>query len=306
MDPHNDLEQFIKNVELKTNPETDASVLVKMLSVQEKPQETDSAVNVPGFWRNIMKSKMTKYVAAAVIVIGILVMISMMGGSPDGAGVVWAKVAEKIDQIDTAIHKRTMTVTEWGDESPTTTTGTCYYSRKYGFRSDYGSGEDKLIRYYSSADNTCIVWQPRLKGCLRFIYPDADEFEKRSQRGNPRYTLKKLLTKSEYTELGRSEINGVSVEGIEFTLSEDDELQEGTGRLWVEVGTDLPVYFEMEGVLVREDRNQSSPVKIVMEDFQWNAEIGEDIMPLKLPDDIIYRDSIVEKDKAVDGAEIDK
>jgi len=303
MKPRDDLEQFINGVKLETKPEADARVFEKMLSVQEKPQEIGSAVNVPGFWRNIMKSKITKYVAAAVIVMGILILISFLGGSPDGAGVAWAQVVEKMDQIDTVISK--VTVTEGADES-TAVTGTRYYSRKYGHRMDYGDGTDKSINYYSSADNTYIIWHVGQKGCLRFIYPDAEEFEKRTRRGDPRSLVKKVMTEYEYKEIGRSEINGVTVEGIEFIQPADGDLQGGTGRLWVEVGTDLPVYFEVESVFARGDGGKTESLKMVIEEFQWNAEIGADIMPLKLPDDIIYRDEIVDKDKETDESEIDK
>jgi hypothetical protein len=44
--------------------------------------------------RTIMKSRMTRYAAAAVIIIGVMVGLDSMNGSPDGAGIVWAEVLE--------------------------------------------------------------------------------------------------------------------------------------------------------------------------------------------------------------------
>ena len=158
MDPNNNLEHFIKNVELKTKPKTDANVLKKILSVQEKTPEINSAAEPPNIRRIIMQSKIIKYAAAAVIIIGVLITISFLGGSPDGAGVAWARVADKIDQIDTAIYQSKLIISKI-DGTEESGGATHYYSREYGYRRDMkeDSEDHMLIMYYSARDNVEIL-----------------------------------------------------------------------------------------------------------------------------------------------------
>ncbi|MFC1737505.1 hypothetical protein ACFL1G_00450 [Planctomycetota bacterium] len=51
-------------------------------------------------WENIMKSKISKLTAAAVIIIAVLIGINQFGGSIDGASVAFAEVASRVAQVD--------------------------------------------------------------------------------------------------------------------------------------------------------------------------------------------------------------
>ena len=51
-------------------------------------------------WENIMKTRITKLAAAAVIVIAVLVGINQLGGSVDGASVAWGDVTHRVARVD--------------------------------------------------------------------------------------------------------------------------------------------------------------------------------------------------------------
>lgn len=51
-------------------------------------------------WRIIMKSKMTKYIAAAVILIAVVISINYFGGSVDFASIAWANVEESLREVN--------------------------------------------------------------------------------------------------------------------------------------------------------------------------------------------------------------
>lgn len=66
---------------------------------EEKKDQTAGSNTGPTFiWRTIMKSKITRLAAAAVIIIAVLAGINYFGGSIDGAGVAWAELVERVEQ----------------------------------------------------------------------------------------------------------------------------------------------------------------------------------------------------------------
>lgn len=60
------------------------------------PGKAASSVSV---WRKIMKSRITKFATAAVIIIGVLIGIHHFGGSIDGASVAWARVRGAVREV---------------------------------------------------------------------------------------------------------------------------------------------------------------------------------------------------------------
>jgi len=81
MKPVNDLEKFFKNAAIHTNPEMDDAVFEKVSTAREQVIKAEPAQYAPDMWRIIMKSRMTKLAAAAVlmVIIGVLVYWSDTG-----------------------------------------------------------------------------------------------------------------------------------------------------------------------------------------------------------------------------------
>ena len=295
MKPKNYTEKLMKTFcqvqksTVSTTTDLDQRILNDAIKTQEKTKK-QPAINQPNTWRIVMQSSTIKYAAAAII-IGILVAVSFLGVAPDGAQFAWAKVAEKVEKINTAIYQMKLITKD--DDISNVINATCYYSKEYGSRKDLTEKTGTTILYYSSADNTSTLLLPEKKLGVRLILPDED-WEKRVTRGDPRVLFNKLMG-CEYQEIGVTEINGITVKEIEF-IPPADLLKEGRGRLWVEVGTDLPVCLVMEGSILKE----LSPYQIEFNDFRWNAELGDDIFPLVIPPDYTVGDDIIIQEKNPD------
>jgi hypothetical protein len=71
MNPLRNTENQLKNFDIQTNVEIDKLVLNEVLHAQEEYQKSKSDKFKPNVWRIIMKSKLTKLAAAAVIIIAV-------------------------------------------------------------------------------------------------------------------------------------------------------------------------------------------------------------------------------------------
>lgn len=68
MRPTEDVRKLVKNVPLNTNVQRDDEILNDVLNTFEQSQNTKSAYTQPSLWRIIMKSKASKFAAAAFVV----------------------------------------------------------------------------------------------------------------------------------------------------------------------------------------------------------------------------------------------
>ena len=73
MRPVENIENLIKNAEMDTNANTNEAVLGDVLKAFEKSKNKKSALVQPSIWRIIMKSKITKLAAAAIIIAFMLI-----------------------------------------------------------------------------------------------------------------------------------------------------------------------------------------------------------------------------------------
>ncbi len=81
MKPADNIKKLIQNISIKTNPKVNKAVLNNLFDEMDKLRETRSAALQPNIWRIIMKSRITKIAAAAVIVIAVIMSISIIDRS---------------------------------------------------------------------------------------------------------------------------------------------------------------------------------------------------------------------------------
>ena len=104
MKPAGNIEKLIKKfcvkekLCVKTSDEMDKRILNDALVAYEKSKKKTPALTEPNVWRIIMKSKITKLTAAAMIIIAALISIYEFGGSIDGSSVAWAELVERVEQ----------------------------------------------------------------------------------------------------------------------------------------------------------------------------------------------------------------
>ena len=81
--------------------DTERAAFAKMLDEQSKSKHTKPGNARPDIWRIIMKTRITKLAAAAVIIIAAIIGINHFGGSIDGAGIAFAEVVQQIREART-------------------------------------------------------------------------------------------------------------------------------------------------------------------------------------------------------------
>ncbi|MHC4167265.1 MAG: hypothetical protein ACYSWQ_09940 [Planctomycetota bacterium] len=233
-------------------------------------------------WRIIMKSRIRKLAAAAVILIALLIGMNQFGGSLDMTGVAWGEVANKVEQIDSFIFQQRISTDGIPGGTTTDMELTTYVSSEYGLRQDtYMNGEAISISYIPPTGTIVTQVMPNEKKYRRVSTPE-EQMRKIHYQANPKGMIKEFMS-FEHTELGRKTIDGVEAEGIEVNDPSflDAVFERAVGRLWVDVETDLPVRTEIEGV----SGNGSAKVKIDAHDFDWDAEPKPSVFEPDIPDD---------------------
>jgi len=278
MKPADNINKFFNNAGIDTNPKMDEAVLEKVLTAHEKAK---SAPPEPNLRRTIMKSRMTKFAAAAVIIIAITLGLFEFIGTGTTSGVVWAKVLEKTEQISAVAYDMTIEIDQPGSENYVVLLRN-YVARDYGTRADTYI-DDKLSKMVYILPNQKVGYRIYVdrKTYRRYELSDAEMARGRDPE-ELTTCLKNIQSGGGYTELGRAEINGVVVEGVECN-GPDMGGEDCFMRLWVDVKTQLPVQIIME--MLGNEGGQMRPHKYLMENFEWNASLDEKTFEPNIPDD---------------------
>lgn len=232
-----------------------------------------------------MSRHLTKFAAAAVIVVGVLVAFSVFDG---GGSVSWAGVRERVAAIRAVVYTAEVT------ESGRTMRIEAVQSDDYGTRMDMYMGEELAGRSFAlTADNSYITLMPAQK---KYIVVELTEQVLRNN-GDPKIMVESFLA-GDYEELGRSEIDGVVVEGVESrdvsptagfpggASMFDGQSQwkfpgEVVARLWVDVDTGWPVQVTLD--VAGDDGAEA--MSVVVRDFQWDARVDAEVFASPIPED---------------------
>ncbi|MHC4545918.1 MAG: hypothetical protein ACYSYL_15595 [Planctomycetota bacterium] len=247
------IEEFVKDIPFEA-PETEHrdSLKKQLLSAYPKHRLQPTAHTV-GVWRTIMKSRIPKLAAVAVIIITALIGISQITSS----GVALADVLERVEQAHAFMYKMKMKVT--GEMMPGTPVrdmeqeATIIISTDLGMKmemtmTDSNSGEQTTqIMYVLPEEKAMFMIMPELKKYIRMELTDELLDRMKKQSNDPREMIRQMAG-AEYTELGRSVIDGVVVEGFETT---DPAFLGGMMgdvkvTVWVDSATSLPILVEMD------------------------------------------------------------
>ena len=240
-----------------------------------------------------MKSKITKLATAAVITLVILVSLPFF--SRNGSGVVLADVLERIEQVMAFMYRGKMTIT--GSMMPNRPAGkkemdsTVTISNEYGMKmemttTDVNTGREEMTQqmYILPDQKVMIMVMPEQKKYMRMEFDDDLLARMKKQNNDPREMIKQIMN-CEYTELGRSVIDGIEVDGFETT---DPAVYggamgtEGDSKLmlWVDVESRLPVRMKMDFKM-----NEQMQMSGVVYDYQWNVQVDASEFEPVIPED---------------------
>jgi len=84
---------------ITVNSKIDDRIINDTLTAFDKSEKTQPVSSEPNIWRIIMKSRITKLAAAAVIIIATMISISQFGGTPDIASTAFARVRATVNDV---------------------------------------------------------------------------------------------------------------------------------------------------------------------------------------------------------------
>ena len=210
-------------------------------------------------WRVIMESKVTRYSAAAVILLALTLVLFGPFWVPGNGNAVLADVQQKLADAETMIVRGTKTFMHPGEDGEVIEINglRCefdlvkYSSKKHGLVEE-GRVDGKLIyriTFNRPKRQTLLVLPPWKKyGAMA----STDEQMKLMENLSPEGIIKMLLA-GDHKELGRDTIDGVEVEG--FAFQQPDlfvdlfpkpifDIQTLKGKVWIGIEEQLPIWVE--------------------------------------------------------------
>ena len=254
----------------------------RMLDEQHKLRQSRPSTARPYIWRIIMKSKSTKFAAAAVIMIAAILGLNIIPWP--GTSVALADVAKRLEGVKNCVFRKTVTVTT--EEGKIYKNESHIYYAQAGVRQDNYHGPDAGLQVFLQHSQGRIVWIVHDKK-LYDVVALTDEDIDNQISGDPKDLVKEILSKGEYRKLGKKSVDGVLAEGFAFSdkrtlLSmEKDKLDDIAVRIWADVNTNLPIRIEMDCIY------NGLETELVMCDPKWDVELEPNFFEPKIPDGYI-------------------
>lgn len=265
---------------------SDEKLVENVMSCIGKEHVNVSKSKPRNIWSIIMKKPVTKLAAAAALIIGVFVISLQFNNS----GVAWGALVERIEGVQSVVYHLTSNTSMKGmpQELVPKTYSIAYYSSEYGSRSEtYMNDKLSMIMYLNPKENVYLTVLPESKRFMKVTNKSQEELKQISDKDDPRVLVRQMMSE-DYKELGRDRIDGIEVEGIECSGPRvmGGMFENATARLWVEVGTDFPVRLEIEGTV----SGGQMDMIMVMEDFQWNADLDPALFVPDIPSDYTSQD----------------
>ncbi len=257
------IKRLAKKIRIKPDTSVDERVLACAEAVLVKSTKNQVAV-LPrrhSIWRKIMKSKITKLAAAAVIIIAILIGVHYLGGSIDGASLAWAEVVEQISS-HTKYKCRQRVVREQGPEYPTMQV---YHLNLSQRRQEVENGDIHIIDMRGEDAITVELKPAEMKAIVTKLIGAGP-------RKDPHIIEMVKRFEQESTErLGTKEVDGKILQGFRHVPNEHNDF-----TVWVDPDTKLPVEVEIKHL----NRGQT----IFMDEFEFDFELDASAFSTKVPD----------------------
>jgi hypothetical protein len=255
------IKKLIQNAAIETNREVNEIVFKGFLEELDKAEEQSSAASPPSIRRIIMKSKITKLAAVAVIIIAVLIGINQLGGSIDGASVAWGEVVEQINNY-TKYKCRQRVVRQQGPEYPTMQV---YHLNLSQRRQEVEDGSIHIIDMRGTDAITVELYPDQMKATVTKLFGFGP-------RKDPHIIEMVKRFEQESTErLGTKKQNGKILHGFRHKPNKHNDY-----TVWVDANTKLPVEIE----LVHTQAGQT----IFLDDFEFDFELDASAFSTVVPD----------------------
>jgi hypothetical protein len=228
------------------------SLLEAVADEEKKEPMSRPTIRLDLIWSTIMKSRITKLAAAAVIIIAALIGIIQITSS----GLAIADVIDKVEGAHAFMYKMKMKMT--GSMMPGAPPAnqdmqsTVIISNDFGMKMEMNMTDPNTgikmnqQMYILPHQKVMFIVMPDQKKYIRMELTDDLLDKMKKENNDPREMIRRMAG-TEYTKLGRSVIDGVVVEGFETTDPAflGGMLGDVKVTMWVNSATSLPVLIEM-------------------------------------------------------------
>jgi hypothetical protein len=108
------IKRLFAKSDVTVNSRVDDRIINDALTAIHKFEKAEPVSAEPNIWRMIMRSRITKFATAAVIIIAILFGLKLIGG-PDMANVAWAELVQRVEQSHDEYMKKLLLAAEEKD-----------------------------------------------------------------------------------------------------------------------------------------------------------------------------------------------
>lgn len=277
-----DIKQYFQKATLSTNPDKHEALFEKIQKAQDLPTRT------PVLYRFnhrsiMMRNPITKFAAAAFIIIAVTLGVFEFIDNGGPSGVVWAEVSEQVQASPGFTCRSHVILTDTASGNTNQMDMRMAGSPTYGIRVDqYENGAIAMSNYGNRADNTIVSVIHPAKTYTREPLLEKD-IENLEQMSPSRLVQQYLAT--DYKALESDMIDGVEVEGIEVNdpsvVSATFPIDSIVARLWVSKETGYPVRMEAKIT----GNNGALTMEAVMTELQWNVEFSASDFTPNIPAD---------------------
>ena len=160
MRPSENIEKLINKLQVEPRADASKRNLEDTLAVHK--ETINSAYSKPNIWRNFMKNRITKYAAAATIIIAAIIILNQIGTPIDGASSAFAQVLENTNKMPWICLKCTSSRFDDPNESSSTIWFNVSAKIHAMVTDDKSHGEYRdytnMIRYdYESKNNILLI-----------------------------------------------------------------------------------------------------------------------------------------------------
>jgi len=286
MEPHEvEFEKLVANLRIDDTPDPGHKDRLRWQVLQAYHTAADQPASRSGLSRIrriLMKSSFTKFALAASVIFA--VALGLYFGLGSGT-IALAQVAEKLEQINSMSYKMHMTMTGMPGlpaDQKMNMEMDLIIANGQGMRMS-GSADGKLasIAIMNFGDKTMISLMPEMKQYMRITLTDELLDKTKQNNADPRLMVDQFL-KEGYTDLGKSQIDGVGVQGFESTdpAVTGGVFKNSVARIWVDLRTGFPFRMTIEGQAFQE----GSRIEMFIDSFEWNVPCDPDMFSLVIPE----------------------
>jgi len=293
--PAEEVYELMHRLRATPRPEYDERVHGEIGKALAELKSTPMAVPQPSIWRIIMKSRITRLAAAALVVVAALLAVTFFHQT---SGIVWAEVVQRLGEIKTVSYKiaadiKGMQGTPEGYTTHMAQDVLVSYEQgavRIDSTLQLPGGIRRSQTYILLEDSVAITVIPDQKKYFKVTISDEQMQKMGEENGDP-VTLLKAMLEHKYTELGRKTIDGVAAWGIQVSdpklgtkmgsFISGGMFDETTVQLWVDQKQELPIRIYATG----SSRDGRASMEMVYDSFQWDILIEPARLKPQIPDD---------------------